>query len=127
MLRRCIHGNFLCRGVNIRADRRDIIRLPDYVDLGRNVGAAGYRMNGKVLPIDERWIGHWNHDPWELDEGGDGTTLSDGGAFLLPSIFLPPQARTRVSALHDQKVRRRAIWRIRSVCDAAVPMSVSTI
>jgi hypothetical protein len=68
----------------INSHRLDIIRLPDYVELDRNTRAAGYRVNGKVLPIDERWVGHWNHDPWELDEGGDGRTLGDSEAFLLP-------------------------------------------
>ena len=64
--------------------RQDIIRLPEYIESDRKPGAAGYRISGKVLPVDERWVGHWNHDPWELDEGGEGTTLADGGAFLLP-------------------------------------------
>ncbi len=68
----------------INSHRIDIVRLPDYVESDRNVQAAGYRVNGKVLPVDERWVGHWNHDPWELDEGGDGRTLGDGEAFLLP-------------------------------------------
>ncbi len=68
----------------INSQRIDIVRLPDYVGRDRNVQAAGYRVNGKVLPVDERWVGHWNHDPWELDEGGDGRTLGDGEAFLLP-------------------------------------------
>jgi hypothetical protein len=68
----------------INSHRLDIFRLPDYIDLDRDVAAAGYRVNGKVLPIDERWAERWNHDPWELDEGGNGTTLADGAAFLLP-------------------------------------------
>lgn len=68
----------------INSHRQDIIRLADYIELDRDIGGAGYRVNGNVLPIDERWVGHWGHDPWELDEGGDGTTLADGGAFLLP-------------------------------------------
>ena len=68
----------------INSHRLDVIRLPDYVDLDRDVGAVGYRVNGKVLPIDERWVGLWSDDPWELDEGGEGTTLADGEAFLLP-------------------------------------------
>jgi hypothetical protein len=63
--------------------RQDIIRLPAYI-AGRDSTAAGYRVNGKVLPIDERWVDKWNCDPWELDEGGNGTTLADGAAFLLP-------------------------------------------
>lgn len=66
------------------SQRIDIIRLPAYVDLGRDNHDAGYRVNGNVLPIDERWVGLWNTDPWELDEGGSGKTLADGGAFLLP-------------------------------------------
>jgi len=68
----------------INSHRQDITRLPDYIESDRKTGAGGYRVNGKVLPIDERWVGHWNHDPWELDEGGSGATLADGGAFLLP-------------------------------------------
>jgi hypothetical protein len=68
----------------INSHRQDIIRLPDYIDSDRKPGAAGYRVNGNVLPIDERWVGHWNHDPWDLDEGGDGRTLADGEVFLLP-------------------------------------------
>jgi len=46
--------------------------------------AAGSTVNGNVLPIDERWVGYWNTDPWELDEGGSGRTDADGEAFLLP-------------------------------------------
>jgi hypothetical protein len=39
---------------------------------------------GKVLPVDERYVQHWNHNPWQLDQGGDGRTLADGTSFLLP-------------------------------------------
>lgn len=63
--------------------RIDIIRLPGYVERDGTV-AAGSTVNGNVLPIDERWVGYWNTDPWELDEGGNGRTLADGEAFLLP-------------------------------------------
>jgi len=68
----------------INSHRQDIIRLPDYLESDRSIGAGGYRVNGTVLPIDERWVERWNHDPWELDEGGTGTSLADGTAFLLP-------------------------------------------
>jgi hypothetical protein len=44
----------------------------------------GCRRSGKVLPIDERHVDHWNHDPWRLDQGGDGRQLADGASFLLP-------------------------------------------
>jgi hypothetical protein len=63
--------------------RTDIIALPAYAREGGTKG-LGYRNNGKVLPIDERYVDQWNHDPWELDQGGDGLELADGGSFLLP-------------------------------------------
>lgn len=62
--------------------RKDIVRLPANVREGN--AAVGHRVNGKVLPIDERFVGHWNHDPWTLDSRGGGRTLADGGVFLLP-------------------------------------------
>ena len=37
-----------------------------------------------MLPIDERFVNHWNHDPWRLDHGGQGRYLADGASFLLP-------------------------------------------
>lgn len=63
--------------------RKDIVPLAPHV---RERGAAGtgYRVNGKVLPADERYIGHWNHDPWRLDYNGGGRTLGDGAIYLLP-------------------------------------------
>lgn len=63
--------------------RKDLVFLTAPVrDEGKR--AAGYRVNGKVLPVDERYVGHWNHDPWALDQGGQGRSLGDGGVFLLP-------------------------------------------
>lgn len=60
----------------------------DVVPMSANVwsrGRHGHRLNGKVIPIDERSISHWNHSPWRLDEEGhDGRGLTDGAAFLLP-------------------------------------------
>jgi hypothetical protein len=44
----------------------------------------GHRVNGKVLPVEERHFGHWNTDPWRLDYGGDGRELASGTVFLLP-------------------------------------------
>jgi hypothetical protein len=63
--------------------RIDVVPLPEFA---REDGAKGrgHRRNGKVLPIDERFVGHWNHDPWQLDQGGKGLHLADGAAFLLP-------------------------------------------
>ena len=43
-----------------------------------------YRVNGKVMPVDERFFNHWNHDPFEINTGGNGHELADGAVFLLP-------------------------------------------
>ena len=57
--------------------RKDLVLLP-------GTPGRGTRRDGKVLPIDERFVDKWNHDPWRLDFAGDGRTLADGGSFLLP-------------------------------------------
>jgi hypothetical protein len=57
--------------------RKDLVRL-------RGSPTRGTRRDGKVLPIDERFVDKWNHDPWRLDFPGDGRTLADGASFLLP-------------------------------------------
>ncbi len=44
----------------------------------------GYRINGKVLPVENRHFNHWNTDPWELDYGGNGNELASGTVYLLP-------------------------------------------
>ena len=44
----------------------------------------GHRVNGKVLPVENRHFNHWNTDPWELDYGGNGSELGAGTVFLLP-------------------------------------------
>jgi len=63
--------------------RKDIVLLPPYAR-ERGEAPAGSRNTGKVLPIDERFVDHWNHDPWQLDQGGNGMQLADGASFLLP-------------------------------------------
>lgn len=63
--------------------RKDIVPLGANAREGGAEG-AGYRVNGKVLPVDERYVGHWNHDPWRLDYRGGAKTLGDGAVFLLP-------------------------------------------
>lgn len=45
---------------------------------------VGYRVDGKVVPVDERHFEFWNHNPWQLNSGGGGRHLADGAAFLLP-------------------------------------------
>lgn len=63
--------------------RKDVVPTPFK---GRHGDAAprGMRRDGRVLPVDERWVEHWNVDPWRLDDPGEGTELWDGAAFLLP-------------------------------------------
>ena len=59
----------------------------DVVPLGAHISRSrgkGHRRNGKVFPIDERSVEHWNLDPWRLDEQHSGNTLTDGATFLLP-------------------------------------------
>ena len=62
--------------------RKDIVPLVASMD--DEAPGRGFRRNGKVLPIDERFVEYWNHDPWRLDQGGQGLGLADGASFLLP-------------------------------------------
>lgn len=67
--------------------RLDLIRLPrqqanEPTEAHRT--DRGYRNNGKVLPVENRFFGHWNTDPWRMDYGGDGRELASGTVYLLP-------------------------------------------
>ncbi|MCP4640332.1 MAG: hypothetical protein GY851_07870 [bacterium] len=67
--------------------RKDILPLGVTASLFDSVGDGrrrGYRVNGKVLPPDERHFNHWNHNPWELNTGGSGNGLATGTVFTLP-------------------------------------------
>jgi hypothetical protein len=49
------------------------------------VGGGGLQgRDGTVLPVDERSFGHWNTNPYKLDQGGSGDREYDGAAYLLP-------------------------------------------
>jgi len=63
--------------------RKDIQLLPSCARWEYD-RSRGLRRSGKVLPVDERHVNHWSHDPWTFDCGGNGTNLSDGAVFLLP-------------------------------------------
>lgn len=63
--------------------RLDIAPLPAHVRGGAARAAGVRRIDGKVLPIDERMVFHWNVDPYALDYAGTGTRLADGSSFLL--------------------------------------------
>ncbi len=63
--------------------RLDILPLSP---LAREPGGTlgkGFRIDGVVLPVDERYMKQWSDDPWELNSGGDGRELATGSAFLL--------------------------------------------
>lgn len=67
--------------------RLDLLSLPEpnTIDLlDHDQRPRGYRVNGKVLPIENRHFNHWNTDPWILDYGGNGTVLASGTVYLLP-------------------------------------------
>lgn len=68
--------------------RLDVIELPPVrssdLDSPDRPRERGYRVNGKVLPAENRHFNHWNTDPWQLDYGGDGRELAAGTVFLLP-------------------------------------------
>ena len=67
--------------------RSDLVLLPrqQAINLDASAGhSRGYRVNNKVLPVQERHFNHWNTDPWQLDYPGDGRTLGNGTVFLLP-------------------------------------------
>ncbi len=67
--------------------RKDLILLPPWIStepFDPHDGKRGYRVNGKVLPVSERYFSHWNHDPWRLDYGGRGSVLGSGTVYLLP-------------------------------------------
>jgi hypothetical protein len=67
--------------------RLDVVRLPrvraaDIDSPDRR--PRGHRVDGKVLPVENRHFNHWNTDPWTLDYGGSGNELASGTVFLLP-------------------------------------------
>jgi hypothetical protein len=68
--------------------RLDIVGLPPVrardVESPQEHAVRGNRVNGKVLPVENRQFNHWNTDPWELDYGGNGNELAAGTVYLLP-------------------------------------------
>jgi hypothetical protein len=68
--------------------RLDLVELPRIhsgdLDEPDHPRTRGYRVNGKVLPVENRHFNHWNTDPWQLDYGGNGGELAAGTVFLLP-------------------------------------------
>ena len=68
--------------------RLDVVLLPPVrsrdVESPDDRSLRGNRVNGKVLPVENRHFNHWNTDPWELNYGGNGRELAAGTVFLLP-------------------------------------------
>jgi hypothetical protein len=60
--------------------RKDVVVLAEE----RRGKRRGHLRDGKVIPYDEQFVNHWNHDPWALDSTGQGLGLADGASFLLP-------------------------------------------
>jgi len=83
-LKRFPRDRFNWRHTN--AHRIDLVRLTKHTDLSYDPRDQdrGYRVDGKVIPVDERHFNHWNHNPWQLDTGGSGNVLSSGAVFTLP-------------------------------------------
>ncbi|MBI4557968.1 MAG: hypothetical protein HY706_10335 [Candidatus Hydrogenedentes bacterium] len=67
--------------------RIDLVHLPKYSEIEAYAGERSrkaFRVDGYVIPVDERFFNHYNHDPWSLRVGGNGQSLADGTVFLLP-------------------------------------------
>ena len=64
--------------------RRDLQPLPAFIRPDREPGTLFLRRDGKVIPIDERTVFHWNLDPYRVDSPGQGMRLADGTSYLLP-------------------------------------------
>lgn len=63
--------------------RLDLQPLPAHIRSGAGRPSGVRRRDGKVLPIDERMVFHWNVDPYAFDYQGSGMRLADGTSFLL--------------------------------------------
>ena len=68
------------------AHRKDLIVFSNHwADAYDNeFRGKGYRNNGKVIPVDERYFNHWNCNPWELNTGGGGQGIGSGTVYTLP-------------------------------------------
>lgn len=75
--------NWACKN----SQRLDIVHLPrqQMIEVTTPLSDRfGYRVCGKVLPVENRHFNHWNTNPWVLDYGGDGRQLASGTVYLLP-------------------------------------------
>ena len=61
--------------------RLDVVLLGSHILESKG---KGHLRSGKVIPIDEQFVNHWNHDPWRLDSKRSGRELADGASYLLP-------------------------------------------
>ncbi|WP_067460996.1 hypothetical protein [Actinomadura macra] len=64
--------------------RLDVVNLSQHVRPDADPARLGMLRSGTVLPVDERVVSHWNHDPYKLDQGSAGGTEDDGASYLLP-------------------------------------------
>lgn len=75
-----------CNWAHKNSHRIDLLLPFDTMDepYAPDDGKRGIRVNGKCLPVAERFFHHWNTNPWALDYGGDGRSLASGVVYLLP-------------------------------------------
>jgi len=66
------------------SQRKDLERIRTFISEDDERTGMGFRHNGRVLPVDERFFEFWNHNPFRLNTGGTGHNLGDGAVFLLP-------------------------------------------
>ena len=64
--------------------RLDLVPIDPHVRPDADAPIGLRRSDGKVLPVDERMVFHWNLDPYVLDHKGRGARLADGTSYLLP-------------------------------------------
>jgi len=67
-----------------RLDVRPLSAQANFDSNGLAARARGSLDNGRVIPVENRYVAHWNTDPWRLDHDGSGNELAPGTAFLLP-------------------------------------------
>jgi len=64
--------------------RLDLVPIDTHVRPDAETPIGLRRSDGKVLPVDERMVFHWNVDPYMLDHDARRTRLADGTSYLLP-------------------------------------------
>ena len=115
--------------------RTDIVMLPrqQTVDLDDTTDQRqrprGYRVDGKVLPVEERFFSHWNTDPWQLDYPGNGQTFPVEPSFFFLTSWedTTGSSRNKNLAGPDSSHTRWVAWRRMIMYTAAPIANVSAV